>query len=775
MMTKKQMESLSMTAIRQIFDHSDAMVAVVNTESLALIYTNIAAQKFYGYTEQEIYATDVLEIINSNATNYKAYIKKVLNAEINKIKFKHKKKSGELVSVITQTSPIIVEGQSCILSIITDISPSERAESELQQQKEWLNSVLQATLSGIVIIDKEQHTIVDLNRAAYKMIGGSLDSIIGKRCHSFICPNSEGNCPIIDLKKTILNDERTILSSNGELIPIIKSVIEKEINGKKYLIESFIDISDRKKLENQLLSERNFLDTLLNSLPLPVFYRGTDGRFLGCNKAYEEVQGITEQDLKGKSVFDILPTTIAEAHAEEDRQILSGEVTSISRETRMTTSKGEAFEVLFSKAPFFDADGNLQGVIGSFLDITKRKQAEQEVVESREFQKALLNSLSNPIFFMGRDGRYLGCNPAFETYKGIKESDLVGKNVFDIEPPELARVFRDKDQRIFDEVDSFQVFESAVTSPEGRTRHVLIHKSPFYSADGSVIGLIGSFVDISELKQQEEEKQRLIEQLITSKEIIEDSLFQKNALLEELTSAHDELRHANAEKDRVLSIITRDLKDPFVALLNNSDMLETYFYKMENEQKLKLISGIKSASQYSYSLLDNLLLWARTQINDIDIRKEFVNISDIISNAVFLLNNTITEKKIEIQTEYGSYEKAFCDKNLLSFVLKNIIANAIKYSYSGGKVFIKTKIEDHHIEISVEDKGVGIDEKSLSKLFLFTESVRTPGTANELGTGLSLIIIKSFVEMNSGAIFIQSTPNYGTKVVFTVPTEQIAL
>lgn len=88
---------------------------------------------------------------------------------------------------------------------------------------------------------------------------------------------------------------------------------------------------------------------------------------------------------------------------------------------------------------------------------------------------------------------------------------------------------------------------------------------------------------------------------------------------------------------------------------------------------------------------------------------------------------------------------------------------------------IKTKIEDHHIEISVEDKGVGIDEKSLSKLFLFTESVRTPGTANELGTGLSLIIIKSFVEMNSGAIFIQSTPNYGTKVVFTVPTEQIAL
>lgn len=763
-------ESLTLHAIKQIFDQSDAMAAVVDAENLALVYTNPAAQRFYGYSEQEIYSANLMEIINSTTENYRGYINKVLNSELNKIKFKHRKKSGELVSVITQTSPITVDGKSCILSLITDISASERAENELQQQKEWLNSVLQATHSGIVIIDKEEHTIVDLNRAAFKIIGGSLDKIIGRRCHSFICPNDEGNCPITDKKMTVINEERTVLSSNGDRIPIIKSVIEKEINGRKYLIESFIDISDRKILENQLLSERNFLDSLLNSLPVPVFYKGTDGRYLGCNKAYEEAQGISANRLKGMTVHELLPSTIADMHEDEDRQLIAGEALSISRETKMTTSQGEVYDVLFTKAPFYDLDGRVQGVIGSFLDITKRKQAEQEVVQGREFQKALLNSLSNPIFFMGRDGRYLGCNPAFERFKSIKERDLIGKSVFDLEAADLARVLRDKDQRIFDGIDSSQVFESAVTTPDGRTKHVLIHKSPFFSIDGSVLGLIGSFIDITDRKKQEEEKQNLIEQLITSKEIIEDSLYQKNALLDELTTAHDELRHANAEKDRVLSIITRDLKDPFVALLNNSDMLETYFYKMENEQKLKLISGIKSATNYSYSLLDNLLLWARTQIGDIEIIKDYVNVSDMVNNAIFVLNNNIADKKIDVQTEFLTDDKAFCDKNLLSFVLKNIIANAIKYSWPGNRVFIRTKQEQRHIEISVEDSGVGIGDESLPKLFLFTESVRTPGTANELGTGLSLIITKSFVEMNSGAILISSTPNYGTKVVFTVPT-----
>ena len=115
-----------------------------------------------------------------------------------------------------------------------------------------------------VVIDPDTHTIVEANPTAVKMIGCSVDQIVGSVCHKFICPNEKGQCPITDLEKKIEQAERSLLTSNGELLPILKSVTAIPFRGRTHLLESFIDISVLKKVEDKLKNRSSELQSIVN-------------------------------------------------------------------------------------------------------------------------------------------------------------------------------------------------------------------------------------------------------------------------------------------------------------------------------------------------------------------------------------------------------------------------------------------------------------------------------------------------------------------------------
>lgn len=125
-------------------------------------------------------------------------------------------------------------------------------EQELQESKKWTESIFSSIQSGILVIDSETRTIVDINPEALRMIGFDRETILGSPCREYVCSSDQASCPILDLGKEMVNEERTLLTADGSEIPVIKTVNRVSLQGKNYLIESFIDLTEKKGLEEQL-------------------------------------------------------------------------------------------------------------------------------------------------------------------------------------------------------------------------------------------------------------------------------------------------------------------------------------------------------------------------------------------------------------------------------------------------------------------------------------------------------------------------------------------
>ncbi|MBW1706037.1 MAG: response regulator [Deltaproteobacteria bacterium] len=186
----------------------------------------------------------------------------------------------------------------------------KQAEEALRENGERLNIILDSIQAGIVIIDAETHKIVDANRAAIKMIGAPKEEIIGRVCHKYICSAEKGACPITDLRQNIDNSERILLKANGEEVPILKTVTPMLLSGKEYLLDAFIDISDKKKLEAQLIQAQKMeaIGTLAGGIAhdfnnLLMGIQGHASLMLmdvdSIHPHYDRLTGIEEQVQKG--------------------------------------------------------------------------------------------------------------------------------------------------------------------------------------------------------------------------------------------------------------------------------------------------------------------------------------------------------------------------------------------------------------------------------------------------------------------------------------------
>jgi two-component system sensor histidine kinase/response regulator len=230
-----------------------------------------------------------------------------------------------------------------------------------------------------------------------------------------------------------------------------------------------------------------------------------------------------------------------------------------------------------------------------------------------------------------------------------------------------------------------------------------------------------------------------------------------------------ELEELNRTKDKFFSIIAHDLKNPFNSLLGFSELLLENMHMFSPEQIEEYISIIFETSRSSYSLLENLLDWSRTQTGSIKINKQQIDIHRLASDNVKLLESPALKKKITLKNEVYPGTIAFADLNMINTVVRNLLSNAVKYTHTGGTILIDCEMQGEMLKVFVQDSGVGIKEENLGKIFRIDENVSTKGTANETGTGLGLILCKEFVEKNGGDIWVESSDGEGTTFYFTLP------
>ena len=197
-------------------------------------------------------------------------------------------------------------------------------------------------------------------------------------------------------------------------------------------------------------------------------------------------------------------------------------------------------------------------------------------------------------------------------------------------------------------------------------------------------------------------------------------------------------------------------------------MILDEYESFNKDEAMKFLDGIYNTSKKTYLLFQNLLLWARTQLDNMEYNPSEFQISSLINEAIELIRENASFKNISISNFTDNKLIVYADINMIGTILRNLISNAIKFTNDNGKIEIHTNVIDNFVQVSVEDNGVGIATDDLQKLFRIDQGFSTKGTKEETGTGLGLILCQEFVKKHDGNIWVESQPGKGSKITFTI-------
>ncbi|MBN2273177.1 MAG: hypothetical protein JXR41_08395 [Bacteroidales bacterium] len=276
------------------------------------------------------------------------------------------------------------------------------------------------------------------------------------------------------------------------------------------------------------------------------------------------------------------------------------------------------------------------------------------------------------------------------------------------------------------------------------------------------------------------EKNKLLEEQATE-------LNETNALLEErqqhieeqaeqlqyqaadLIHANQELKQANTTKDKLFSLIAHDLKDPFNTLLGFTDLLTRDFHKIDDNQKIKIISMIRTSSGRIHELLENMLKWARSQSGNIFVNKKVFRINEAVRAIAPVFQHTLKEKKITLHVDIPDDLEVFADEDMISTVIRNLVNNAIKFTSADGSITLSAEKKGKKVHVSVTDTGIGMPKSVMKTIFNPVKQEIQRGTQGEKGSGLGLMISKEFIEIHEGKISVHSEEGKGSTFSFALP------
>ncbi len=262
------------------------------------------------------------------------------------------------------------------------------------------------------------------------------------------------------------------------------------------------------------------------------------------------------------------------------------------------------------------------------------------------------------------------------------------------------------------------------------------------------------------------EKNLLIDEQIASTLQAIEILQSENANLQK---TENQLKEINITKDKFFSIISHDLRGPLNSITGLLQILIAYTDSFSKEELQDFARNMDKSVKNLLDLLTNLLRWSQTQSGQIEYRPQSVDLQMVVNNTVNLLEVAASNKNLQVSVNIAKAIKVYADLDMLSFILRNLIHNAIKFTYTGGQIHIYSTLKDKEVEISVTDNGKGISKHDIDKLFKIDSCYTTAGTAKEIGTGLGLILCSEFIEKNGGSIFVESELKKGTSFRFTLP------
>lgn len=470
------------------------------------------------------------------------------------------------------------------------------------------------------------------------------------------------------------------------------------------------------------------------------------GRITFSNNFAERLFKYTKNELIGKTLETLLPYQPKGEHALTPSYFNNPIHFKMGEKNELNAVKkdGTEFPVEVELNPIVTADGTMVSI--AIIDAREKID--------RQF-RLIIESVPNAIILVNSAGKIVMINKQTEKQFGYNPKELIGERL-ELLMPERYRNNHPQHLNTF------------FTHP----KTVILGKERYFSAmrkDGSEfpveIGLnpietagdtltLASIID----RTQQHNYEDIIK--INAKKI-ED----KN---KELELSEQKLRELNATKDRLFSIIGHDLRGPIGGVKRLIELLVSNFDLTDTESLSQTLQVILKTANTTYDLLENLLLWARSQQNKIVFDPSNCNLYEIIEDNICLLQELANYKQINIINNVPQNLTVYAGVNMLTTVIRNLISNAIKFTPNHKSIDISVSKNENCWIVSVKDEGIGISPENIEKIFNTNENFTTFGTGNEKGSGMGLVLCKEFVEKHGGRIWAESDLGKGSDFKFTL-------
>ena len=625
-----------------------------------------------------------------------------------------------------------------------NINEREQTEQALKESEDKFRNLANSSPAVIGIYQDDYWVYV--NPAAEKMCGFSLEELYGKKYWEIVAP---------EYLELVIKNAQERISQQGKANSYEFKILNKDgiekwaflsgsstiYNGRLAGIISIIDITEKKKAENDALEERKLLRTLIDHLPDSIYVKDKHCRKIIANQAdIENVGLIFESEVIGKTDLELFPDEIGlRGHLDDLKVIQRGEPV-LNRQEAFYTTEGKKRWLLTSKIPIFDNDGNPSGLVGIGRDITMIKDAEEQILKL----SMSIEQSPSTIVITDVDGNIEYVNPKFCEITGYSTEEAIGQNPRILSSGKIA-------------VEVYQEMWNTIKSGEVWRGELLNKKK-----NGD---LFWEWATIAPIRNEEDE-------IINYIAIKEDVSLHKQ-MQAELIIAKNKAEESDKLKSAFLANMSHEIRTPLNSIIGFSELLADSHFQIE--EKDEFIGHIINNGNSLLNIISDIMDISKMESGMVKIRTKSVPVIKIATEIKMQFVRKFEEKGIDFRVEHeNEFEsiQVLADPERLNQVFNNLISNALKFT-AVGFVQLGFSMAGNMLQFEVKDTGIGIPKAFHAKIFDRFSQVEISNSRQYGGNGLGLAITKSLIELMGGRIWLESEPGIGTSFYFTLPLKDV--